>query len=137
MKFVILLLYECIFTIKQIQKTKINTITRARSHKNMTLTTHTCKGIQTLRQILGKNFTSWVNSRQRAQEDKDKQMQKYTDTHTKNTKTHLFQVRTQPHTLISHKNLTSWVNSRQRAQEERINICIHTQTHKHTYKEYN
>ena len=73
---------ECIFTIKQIQKTKINTITRARSHKNMTLTTHTCKGIQTQRQILGKNFTSWVNSRQRAQEDKDKQMHTYTDTQT-------------------------------------------------------
>ena len=48
----------------------------------MTLTTdkHTCKGIQIQRQILGKNFTSWVNSGLRAHEDKDKQMHKYTDT---------------------------------------------------------
>ena len=73
---------EGIFTIKQIQKTKTNTITRARAHKNMTLKTdkHTCKGIQIQRQILGKNFTSWVNSGLRAHEDKDKQMHKYTDT---------------------------------------------------------
>ena len=55
---------------------------KARSHKNMTLLTdkHTCKGIQIQRQILGKNFTSWVNSGLRAHEDKDKQMHKYTDT---------------------------------------------------------
>ena len=48
----------------------------------MTLLTdkHTCKGIQIQRQILGKNFTSWVNSGLRAHEDKDKQMHKYTDT---------------------------------------------------------
>ena len=104
---------------------------RARSHKKMTFKTdkHAYKGMQIQRQSEGKNYTPWVNSGRRTQEDKDKQIHKYTDTQTriqKNTKTHLFQVRTQPHTHISSKNLTSWVNSGPRAQEDKdtkIQIC--------------
>ena len=68
----------------------------------MTLLTdkHTCKDIQIQRQILGKNFTSWVNSGRRTQEDKDKQMKyKYTrrQGQTNEIQMHIFQVRTLPH----------------------------------------
>ena len=55
---------------------------RARSHKKMTFKTdkHAYKGMQIQRQSEGKNYTPWVNSGRRTQEDKKKQIHKYKDT---------------------------------------------------------